>query len=56
MSIIATGIALFIFIAATIGYFIHIKKRTPDEKLPLIWNLIVSSPNSKYTSNDTDNE
>ena len=35
MSIIATGIALVIFIAATIGYFIHIKKRTPDEKLPL---------------------
>ena len=35
MSIFATLIALFIFIAATIGYFIHIKKRTSDEKLPL---------------------
>ena len=35
MSIFATGIALFIFIAATIGSFIHIEKHTPDEKLPL---------------------
>ena len=35
MSIIATGIALFIFIAVIVGYVMHSKKRTPDEKLPL---------------------
>ena len=35
MSIFATGIALFIFIAVIVGYVIHIKKRNPEEKLPL---------------------
>ena len=35
MSISATVIALFIFIAVIIGYVIHIKKRNPEEKLPL---------------------
>ena len=35
MSISATVIALFIFIAVIVGYVIHNKKRTPDEKLPL---------------------
>lgn len=35
MSISATVIALFIFIAVTVGYVIHTKKRNPEEKLPL---------------------
>ena len=35
MSISATLIALFIFIAVIVGYVIHIKKRNPREKLPL---------------------
>ena len=35
MSISATVIALFIFIAVIVGYDIHIKKRNPEEKLPL---------------------
>ena len=35
MSISATVIALFIFIAVIVGYVIHIKKRNPGEKLPL---------------------
>ena len=35
MSIFATGIALFIFIAVIVGYVIHNKKRNPEEKLPL---------------------
>lgn len=35
MSISATLIALFIFIAVIIGYVIHNKKRNPEEKLPL---------------------
>ena len=35
MSISATVIALFIFIAVIVGYVIHIKKRNPEEKLPL---------------------
>ena len=35
MSISATVIALFIFIAVIVGYVIHIKKRNPREKLPL---------------------
>lgn len=35
MSISATLIALFIFIAAIVGYVIHNKKRNPEEKLPL---------------------
>ena len=35
MSIIATGIALFIFIAVIVGYVMHSKKRNPEEKLPL---------------------
>lgn len=35
MSISATGIALFIFIAVIVGYVIHTKKRNPEEKLPL---------------------
>lgn len=35
MSISATVIALFIFIAVIVGYVIHIRKRNPDEKLPL---------------------
>ena len=35
MSISATVIALFIFIAAIVGYVIHNKKRNRNEKLPL---------------------
>lgn len=35
MSISATLIALFIFIAVIISYVIHNKKRNPEEKLPL---------------------
>ena len=35
MSISATIIALFIFIAVIVGYVIHTKKRNPEEKLPL---------------------
>lgn len=35
MSISATLIALFIFIAVIVGYVIHNKKRDPEEKLPL---------------------
>ena len=35
MSISATVIALFIFIAAIVGYVIHNKKRNPNEKLRL---------------------
>ena len=35
MSISATVIALFIFIAVIVVYVIHIKKRNPEEKLPL---------------------
>jgi len=35
MSISATFIALFIFIAVIVGYVIHNKKRNPEEKLPL---------------------
>ena len=35
MSISATVIALFIFIAVIVGYVIHTKKRNPEEKLPL---------------------
>ena len=35
MSISATVIALFIFIAVIVGYVIHIRKRNPEEKLPL---------------------
>ena len=35
MSISATVIALFIFIAVIVGYVIHNKKRNPNEKLPL---------------------
>ena len=35
MSISATVIALFIFIAVIVGYVIHNKKRNPEEKLPL---------------------
>ena len=35
MSIPATVIALFIFIAVIVGYVIHTKKRNPEEKLPL---------------------
>ena len=35
MSISATLIALFIFIAVIVCYVMHSKKRTPDEKLPL---------------------
>ena len=35
MSISATVIALFIFIAVIVGYVIHTKKRIPEEKLPL---------------------
>ena len=35
MSISATVIALFIFIPVIVGYVIHIKKRNPEEKLPL---------------------
>ena len=35
MSISATLIALFIFIAVIVGYVMHSKKRNPAEKLPL---------------------
>ena len=35
MSISATVIALFIFIAVIVGYVIHNKKHNPNEKLPL---------------------
>jgi len=35
MSISATLIALFIFIAVIISYVIHNKKRNPEETLPL---------------------
>ena len=35
MSISATVIALFIFIAVIVGYVSHTKKRNPEEKLPL---------------------
>ena len=35
MSISATLIALFIFIAVIVGYVIHNQKRNPEEKLPL---------------------
>ena len=35
MSISATLIALFIFIAVIVGYVIHNKKRNPEDKLPL---------------------
>ena len=35
MSISATVIALFIFIAVIVGYVIHTRKRNPEEKLPL---------------------
>ena len=35
MSISATVIALFIFIAVIVGYVLHTKKRNPEEKLPL---------------------
>lgn len=35
MSISATLIALFIFIAVIVGYVIHNKKRNPEEKLLL---------------------
>lgn len=35
MSISATVIALFIFIAVIVGYVIHNNKRNPNEKLPL---------------------
>ena len=35
MSIFATVIALFIFIAVIVGYVIHKKKRNPNENLPL---------------------
>ena len=35
MSISATFIALFIFIAVIVGYVMHSKKRNPEEKLPL---------------------
>ena len=35
MSISATLIALFIFIAVIISYVIHNKKRNPEAKLPL---------------------
>ncbi len=35
MSISATLIALFIFIAVIVGYVVHNKKRNPEEKLPL---------------------
>ena len=35
MSISATLIALFIFIAVIISYVIHNKKRNPEEKLSL---------------------
>ena len=35
MSISATLIALFIFIAVIVGYVIRNKKRNPEEKLPL---------------------
>ena len=35
MSISTTVIALFIFTAVIVGYVIHIKKRNPEEKLPL---------------------
>ena len=35
MSISATLIALFIFIAVIVGYVMHSKKRNPKEKLPL---------------------
>lgn len=35
MTISATLIALFIFIAVIVGYVIHNKKRNPEEKLPL---------------------
>ena len=35
MSISATLIALFIFIAVIVGDVIHNKKRNPEEKLPL---------------------
>ena len=35
MSISATLIALFIFIAVIVGYVIHNKKSNPEEKLPL---------------------
>ena len=39
MSISATVIALFIFIAVIVGYVIHTKKRNPEEKLPLSDNV-----------------
>ena len=35
MSISATVIALFIFIAVIVGYVTHTKKRNPEEKPPL---------------------
>ena len=35
MSISATLIALFIFIAVIVCYVMHSKKRNPEEKLPL---------------------
>lgn len=35
MSISATLIAIFIFIAVIVGYVMHSKKRNPEEKLPL---------------------
>ncbi len=35
MSISATLIALFIFIAVIVGYVMHSKKRNPEEKLRL---------------------
>ena len=35
MTISATLIALFIFIAVIVGYVVHNKKRNPEEKLPL---------------------
>ena len=35
MSISATLIALFIFIAVIVGYVMHSKKRNTEEKLPL---------------------
>ena len=35
MSISATLIALFIFIAVIVGYVMHSKKRNPEEKLTL---------------------
>ena len=39
MSISATVIALFIFNAVIVGYVIHTRKRHPEEKLPLSYDV-----------------